>query len=291
MRRVLGMVSIGIAVGIAAGCGGDEERQFTPFTVQDPGPVHVHGLGINPADGALFIATHTGLWRVAPGAQKATRVADRYQDTMGFTVLDADSFLGSGHPDLKEAREEGLPPLLGLIESQDAGNTWRSISLLGQADFHVLRSAGERIYGFDATNVRLMASEDAGRTWEDRSLPGFPPEPLLDLVIDPASSERLIASTQRELYKTRDAGRSWTRLAHFPGLLAWLNDSLVLVDAAGGVHASANDGHDWARVGEVGGQPAALLADGESTLYVALHDGTIMVSLDAGRVWALRSQP
>ena len=115
--------------------------------------------------------------------------------------------------------------------------------------------------------------------------PGFPPEPLLDLVIDPASSDRLIASTERELYETDDAGRSWKSLAPFPGLLAWLNDTLALVDAAGGVHASGDDGHEWARVGEVGGQPAALLAEGERTLYVALHDGTIMVSLDVGRSW------
>ena len=126
---------------------------------------------------------------------------------------------------------------------------------------------------------------------EDRSLPGFPPEPLLDLVIDPASSDWLIASTERELYETDDSGRSWTRLAPFPGLLAWQNDTLVLVDAAGGVHTSGDDGRDWARVGEVGGQPAALLADGERTLYVALHDGTIMVSRDGGKLWALRSQP
>ena len=158
-------------------------------------------------------------------------------------------------PTSRKHAEEGLPPLLGLIESQDAGNTWRSISLLGEADFHVLRSAGDRIYGFDATNVRLMASEDAGRTWEDRSLPGFPPEPLLDLVIDPASSDWLIASTERELYETDDSGRSWTRLAPFPGLLAWQNDTLVLVDAAGGVHTSGDDGRDWARVGEVADSP------------------------------------
>src|SRR5687768_7073255 len=31
--------------------------------VGDPGPVHVHGLGVNPKDGALFVATHTGLFR------------------------------------------------------------------------------------------------------------------------------------------------------------------------------------------------------------------------------------
>jgi Sortilin, neurotensin receptor 3, len=236
------MVCAGIAAGVAAGCGGEAERQFTPLTVRDPGPVHVHGLGINPADGALFIATHTGLWRVGQGAQKASRVADRYQDTMGFTVLDANSFLGSGHPDVKEAREKGLPPLLGLIASRDAGKTWTPISLLGEADFHVLRSAGDRIYGFDATNLRLMVSEDAGRTWEERSLPRFPPEPLLDLVIDPADADRLIAATERDLYQSGDAGRTWRYIAPFPGLLAWLGDTFVLIDASGRVFTTADRG-------------------------------------------------
>ena len=51
----------------------------------------------------------------------ATRIADRWQDTMAFTVTvtGAGTFLGSGHPDLRE----DLPPHLGLIESTDAGET------------------------------------------------------------------------------------------------------------------------------------------------------------------------
>src|ERR671914_339504 len=112
----------------------------------DPGPVHVHGLGVNPADDALFIATHTGLYRVDDGRRKAARVGDRLQDTMGFTIVGPDRFLGSGHPDLEEAREKNLPPHLGLIESTDEGESWRSISLSGEADFHVLRFTGGRVY-------------------------------------------------------------------------------------------------------------------------------------------------
>jgi hypothetical protein len=52
-----------------------------------PGPVHVHGLGVNPSDGALFIATHTGLFRAADGDGTAVRVGGSFQDTMGFTVV------------------------------------------------------------------------------------------------------------------------------------------------------------------------------------------------------------
>ncbi len=112
---------------------------FTGVPFADPGPIHVHGLGINPADGSLFIATHTGLFRVGPTSRKAVRVADRNQDTMGFSVVGPNRFLGSGHPDVDEAREQNLPSRLGLIESTDSGESWQPISLLGEADFHVLR--------------------------------------------------------------------------------------------------------------------------------------------------------
>ena len=94
----------------------------------DPGPVHVHGLGVNPADGALFIATHTGLWRVDPGDTTAERVSDRRQDTMGFSVVGPRRYLGSGHPDVRDLRND-VPPLLGLIVSNDGGRKWRSVSL------------------------------------------------------------------------------------------------------------------------------------------------------------------
>jgi hypothetical protein len=42
---------------------------------------------------------------------------------------------------------DDLPPLLGLIESRDAGETWKPISLLGKVDFHALRVRGELLVG------------------------------------------------------------------------------------------------------------------------------------------------
>jgi hypothetical protein len=113
----------------------------------DPGPVHVHGLGVNPADDALYLATHTGLYRLDRDSEVAERVGERHQDTMGFTVVGRNRFFGSGHPDLRD----DLPSHLGLVESTDAGKTWEPVSLLGEADFHVLRIGGDRIYGYDAS--------------------------------------------------------------------------------------------------------------------------------------------
>jgi hypothetical protein len=254
----------------------------------DPGPIHVHGLGINPADRSLFIATHTGMFRVEEGETKAERVTNRYQDTMGFTIVGPNRFLGSGHPDVNEARQKGLPGLLGLIESRDAGQTWEPISLLGEADFHVLRSIGSRVYGYDATNGRLMFSRDAGRTWTQRT----PPAPVVDLAVDPTRPSRILAAGVSALFQSNDEGRRWSPITNRAGLLAWPSaSSLYLVDAGGGVFRSQDRGRRWESLGTIGGEPAAFLATGERDLYVALHDGTVKRSADGGRSWKLRSAP
>jgi photosystem II stability/assembly factor-like uncharacterized protein len=254
----------------------------------DPGPIHVHGLGINPRDGSLYIATHTGLWRTPPGETRAERVGNRMQDTMGFTIIGADRFLGSGHPDQQQYREEGLPPLLGLIESTDAGESWKPISLLGKADFHVLRSNGSQVYGFDATNERLMFSHDAGRTWTQRE----PPAPLFDMAADPSKLSHIIAAGKEGLWWSESAGREWTLEGIETGLLAWpVTGRLYLVSPAGEVRTSPNAGRRWSTIGDVGGEPAALLAQTAQELYVALHDGTVKRSTDGGRTWAIRSMP
>jgi photosystem II stability/assembly factor-like uncharacterized protein len=272
--------------------GRDGETPFEALAPQDPGPVHVHGLGVNPADGALFIATHTGLYSVGEGERKAKRVGDRYQDTMGFSVVGANRFLGSGHPDFNEAREEDLPSRLGLIESTDSGESWEPISLLGKADFHVLRSAGERVYGYDASNERLLASADRGRTWDELDKPGA----IVDLAVAPLTPERLIVASvggfEEGLFESRDDGQSWRQVAEAVGLLAWpASDRLYLVAEGGQVFRSPDGGRQLDYRGEIGGQPAALVAEGAGELYVALHDGTIKRSSDGGATWAVRSTP
>lgn len=254
----------------------------------DPGPVHVHGLGINPADGALFIATHTGTYRVPPDAEKAERVGESLQDTMGFTIVGPNRFLGSGHPDPEAMREQNLPPNLGLIESTDGGRTWSPISLLGEADFHVLRSHGDRVYGFDSTNRRLLVSPNRGGTWSPRRIPGG----LLDLAVNPLKSSHVVATSERGLISSIDDGRSWRALGERIGFLAWPAPSRLLqVDGAGVVHASRDSGKRWRTVGDIGGQPAAFLAQTADDLYVALHDGTVKQSADGGKSWLVRSTP
>ncbi len=282
---LVGLVAVGVLLWQSSG---DREGTFSGVSAADPGPVHVHGLGVNPADGALFIATHTGMYRVEEGERKAERVGERYQDTMGFTIVGPNRFLGSGHPDVNEAREKNLPSLLGLIESTDAGKSWKPISLLGQADFHVLRFASNRVYGYDASNDRLLVSADRGRSWRELDRPG----PLIDLAVEPTDASRIVATTEEGAFESGDGGGSWRRVGDAVGLLAWPSRRrLYLVDGGGQVFTSGDGGNRLRHLGEIGGQPAALLAQSADELYVALHDGTIKHSTDGGATWVVRSTP
>ncbi|MGH3102528.1 MAG: F510_1955 family glycosylhydrolase [Gaiellaceae bacterium] len=290
---VLGLVAAIVAGALLWQAGdGEDGAAFRPLAPEDPGPVHVHGLGVNPANGALFIATHTGLYRVEEGERTAERVGDRYQDTMGFTIVGANRFLGSGHPDLDEAREQNLPPLLGLIESTDAGESWEPISLRGEADFHVLRFAGEHVYGYDASNDRLLVSGDRGRSWDELEKPG----PVVDLAVAPSTQGRLLVTSagglEEGLFDSRDGGGSWQQIGEAVGLLAWPDQRrLYLVVGGGQVFASRDGGRRFEHRGQIGGQPAAFLAQDADELYVALHDGTIKRSTDGGASWRVRSAP
>ncbi len=83
---------------------------------------HIHGIGVDPENGAIYAGTHYGLFRIEDGT--ATRVADRVQDFMGFTVAGPDHFLASGHP----GEGQGGHSSVGLIESTDGGQTWQELS-------------------------------------------------------------------------------------------------------------------------------------------------------------------
>jgi hypothetical protein len=272
----LGVAFVVVLAG--AGCSGARPNP-SPLVAEDPGLVHIHGLGINPRDGALYAATHTGLFVVRDGV---SRVADRYQDTMGFTVVGPDHFIASGHPSFQDPKllKPGRPPLLGLVESRDAGRTWEPLSLLGEVDFHVLDVAHGTVYGFDATSGRFMVSRDR-RRWQTRSTTS-----LVDFAVNPRDGQLILATTERGLIRSTDGGRHW-RPAGGPlvAVLDWDRpDALWGVASDGQVWASADAGRTWQRRGELGGPPEAFLAQ-DGTLYAAVEEQGIRRSTDGGASW------
>jgi len=264
---------------LAGGDDNESSEGLAALPGEDPGVAHVHGLGVDPADGTFYAATHHGLFRI-PEKGTATRVANRYQDTMGFTVAGPRHFLGSGHPDQREDK----PSKLGLIESTDAGQTWRSLSLSGQADFHALEYRHDTVYGYDSGTGQLMVSTDR-RNWDHRAKLA-----MGDLAVSPDDADTILATTEQGLARSTDGGRSFTRVANAPGLLvlAWPTaDALFGISSDGVVHHSPDGGRTWQTGGTVEGQPEAVTAPDGNRLYVATRTG-IYASTDGGKTFTLR---
>lgn len=206
---------------------------------------HVHGVGRDPRDGALLVATHEGLYR--SGGQGLTLTGPTI-DLMGFAVAGPGHYYASGHPNT----HPGLPQPMGLIESTDAGRTWSVLSRGGQSDFHALTPAGDAVVGFDGairstTDRRSWTTSDA--QVQARALTSDP------------QGRTVLATTPRGLMASSDRGVSWAPVEGAPLLLhvAWAGAaSVVGVAPDGSVAMSADAGRTWRMTGASVPEPQAV---------------------------------
>jgi hypothetical protein len=283
MMRRLPPIAFVLLAALLSACGDEKSASSTAAKPGPHGLPHIHGLGIDPRDRALYVATHSGLFRAADGDRRLQLVGELRHDLMGFTLARTDRYLASGHP---APEDRGQPAVLGLLESRDRGRSWTPVSLYGRADFHALEASGNRVYGFDASQGRLMVSPDWGRRWEEHR----PPAPVYDLAVSAGDADLVVASTELGVFASRTAGRDWRLLdGDTAGLLAWPQaNRLYLVTGDGEFRLSTDGGGTWQTIGNVGDEPVAFAAR-EHDLYVAFSDGTVKRSSDMGRSWTLRA--
>ncbi|MCZ2839773.1 F510_1955 family glycosylhydrolase [Modestobacter sp. VKM Ac-2985] len=238
---------------------------------------HVHGVGIDPAGDALFLATHEGLFEVTDGG--AAALVSPVMDLMGFTIAGPDRLLASGHPGL----HADLPEPMGLIESTDAGRTWSPVSRQGRSDFHALTASAAGVLGYDGTLVR---SSD-GTTWEEVAIPAEPHT----LTASP-TGERVLATTAEGLLRSTDGGGTWTLVEGAPLLqvVDWAetDGEVAGVAPSGVVWTSTDGGVTWRQGARLGSAPQALalagIGDGVTRLVVATAEA-LVESDDGGQTF------
>lgn len=276
LPRHLAIAAAAAATLLVSGCASEQPNEPKAPSAGDEHLIgHVHGLGVDPADGALYAAGHYGVFRIGENGVP-TRIADRWQDTMAFTVTGPSTFLGSGHPDLRE----DLPPHLGLIESDDAAQTWEPLSLQGEADFHALEVVDDRVFGYDSASGRILTTTDR-TTWDTVTSGQF-----IDLAPVPGKSVRILATTGKgQLVEITLDGQT----SPVPGAptLVWIDATeagdLVGTGLNGEVYATDEPTGEWEQRGPVTGQPTAL--DATDTVWHIATDTGIYASEDQGTTW------
>ncbi|MDD7921266.1 F510_1955 family glycosylhydrolase [Actinomycetospora callitridis] len=268
---------------LGAACTRDDTASGRP----EPSPSvlgHVHGLGIDPLNGGLYVATHGGLFRAGPtGLEKVGTSAAANRDLMGFLVVGPGVFLASGHPSPLEA----TPNPLGLVRSTDGGLSWQTIALSGEVDFHALAQGPGGIYGVDAEgSVRF--SQDGGVRWE-----AWPAPPALDVAADPHRPGHLVLAVVGGIAAVDGSAASApgtpapvVELAPQMAYLSWAPDGeLFGLTTDARLLASPDGGASWLpRATVPGGRPQSLTAVGQERVLAATAGG-VHESRDGGRTF------
>lgn len=241
---------------------------------------HVHGLGVDPADGTLYAGTHHGLFRVTHDEIEGP-VGGLAQDFMGFTVAGEGRFLASGHP----GPGQPGPRALGLLESTDGGESWETRSLAGRADFHALEFRHGRAWGLDAMTGELLVSQDL-ENWKTLARVA-----AYDVAVSPDDADTLLVTTEQGPFLTTDGGRTFEPLAGAPAvaLVSWTEaGALVGVDVEGRVHVRPAGSEDWQAGGTLAGPPEAIHAEdsGEGVAIHAAAEGRLWRSTDGGATFS-----
>lgn len=275
--RHLAVVASSFLAIATSGCGPSPN----PESLAGPGDFgHVHEMVDH--DDTILVATHTGLYRL-DGSGRAVPVGEQRHDLMSLTRLATGDLAASGHPDLRldDYRLEGLPPLLGLVLSDDEGETWQRVALLGEADFHALGPTTDGVYGVESSG--LVWFFDADLTGEQRGV-----LEARDLAAEPQANGVVAAvGFDGTVLASADGARSWSVVETAPALIEieWPEmDMLVGLDRAGAIWRASNVEGPWTRAADGPDNPEALLVTSSSWL-VALDGGRIARSDNAGESW------
>ncbi|MBX3195139.1 MAG: hypothetical protein KF727_08605 [Microbacteriaceae bacterium] len=250
MKYSLIVASVTALTLLASGCAAATEpsQEAVPPSID-----HVHGIAADPRGDELFIATHNGIFTIAPTGKVSGPIGGYDFDAMGFTVAD-ETIFASGHPGLQTPTELGSPNL-GIIRSDDFGESWSPVAFTSIEDFHVLTAGPDRtLYGIGSSTIDLLISTDNGTEWTRGA-----PLAAADLA---TTDDGVYAATEEGLQVSTDRGTTFTLVSDAPVLYsldARPDGTLVGAGIDGGLWSQATDG-TWAKLDSLVGPVQALAA-------------------------------
>ncbi|WP_318779194.1 MULTISPECIES: F510_1955 family glycosylhydrolase [unclassified Arthrobacter] len=280
-HRVTRMAALTVGLLMVTACspevpqGSDaSEVSESSASAQDYPAGHIHGMSVDPGSNRVLLATHDGLFDVSesPAIQIGPTI-----DLMGFTTAGNGKFYASGHP----GPGSDLPNPVGLIRSDDQGQTWQPLSRQGQSDFHALAATDGGIVGFDG---QFRVSVD-GTSWEsvDEQIPAF------NLAATPRDSI-VLATTEKGLQRSTDDGTTWAAVPGAPLLMltALSEGKAAGITTDGRIYTSGDAGLTWVERGTAPGEASAIathmLDDSTLRIWVATED-SVQVSNDNGQTF------
>lgn len=145
----------------------------------------------------------------------------------------------------------------GVFRSDDAGATWSSAGLHGEAVRAIQQSPSDPQILIAGSRNGIFRSPDAGQTWQRISPLGDVELRNIDsLAFDPRDARTIYAGTYHLPWKTVDAGRTWT-----PVSAGMIDDSDIMAlrvdardpsrlfaSACSGIYRTENAGEQWTKL-------------------------------------------
>ncbi|HWO76938.1 MAG TPA: hypothetical protein VNM69_13765 [Bacillus sp. (in: firmicutes)] len=293
-----GIMAVGLFL---TACSSNDDSENTQAIESGYNLEHIHGLAYTKDD-HIYLASHKGMIHSKDQGDNWYYTGNVDFDFMGFHVQSDGTMVTSGHP----GPDSDLPNPLGVMESKNEGKDWKSKSLLGKVDFHILTSNQSNpniMYGIvqmEMGNYKpgIYKSADKGQNWERVNATGLPEDlhGIYSLISLPNDDNALLAGTDIGVLRSQNGGETWeiidnarliTAINTIPGSKDLISYSVTENDA--GIMISKDNGSTWQSIGLNLGQDAAayIAVHPEQTekLAVVTFENNLLISEDGGQNW------